>query len=413
MGLFACSRILSGTFVRPGGSPGGRAVGLFIPIAVSAVTAMLLGRPEIAVGIVFGSSVGAMTTVIGFAALANPIGGGPMRWRRVWCFPLAAALIALVAGFKGLFHWRDAIALFLEGIVVLSLWREVPVRRVAAVSGEQSDSTGAGEAAGDGTGGATGDASGGSAGGAAGVKSDEQTGYGPVLDYRSAGAVAARKPFFEPLTEATPALEEQAGAAPAATAGREVAAESGGSSDGGREGFVMILELVLALAALVLASWAVTTGTVAVGIKLRNFSTAGLAASIVSLALVMPMTYGAWTRSSGGRSWEPMTTQVGVVLLNFCLLLPALIMIPYLAAGPAPFLSTWAGDALAYGEGLAKPLIFPAAFWRIDNVILIVAGVLMLPVSAGKWKLGREEGMALIAGYFFYLTSILLAAGKL
>jgi hypothetical protein len=45
--------------------------------------------------------------------------------------------------------------------------------------------------------------------------------------------------------------------------------------------------------------------------------------------------------------------------------------------------------------------------WRIDTVVLIVVGVLLLPVSIGKWRLGREEGMVLLAGYFFYLTTTL------
>ena len=80
-----------------------------------------------------------------------------------------------------------------------------------------------------------------------------------------------------------------------------------------------------------------------------------------------------------------------------------LILLPYVAAN-VPALTRWSGDALAWHEGFPRLLIYPTAVWRIDNVLLIIMGVMLLPVALGKWALGREEGLALIAGYFFYLT---------
>jgi len=68
--LFACSRVLAARVARGELSVGLRAISYFIPIAAASFAAMLLGRPEIAVGVIFGTSVGAMTTVIGFIALA-------------------------------------------------------------------------------------------------------------------------------------------------------------------------------------------------------------------------------------------------------------------------------------------------------------------------------------------------------
>jgi Ca2+/Na+ antiporter len=64
---------------------------------------------------------------------------------------------------------------------------------------------------------------------------------------------------------------------------------------------------------------------------------------------------------------------------------------------------------MLWQEGLPKLLIFPPPMWRIDNVILIVVGVFLLPVAIGKWSLSREEGMVLIAAYFFYLTATLVS----
>jgi Ca2+/Na+ antiporter len=315
-----------------------RAVSYFIPIAAASFAAMLLGRPEIAVGVVFGTSVGAMTTVIGFIALAAPVEAGPPRWRRIWPFQLAAALLVFVMGFKGTFNWRDAVALGVEGLLLVSLWND---RRDEA---EQTAATVLTEAA-------------------AGL-----TGWPGTFPLNYA-AVPPAEVLYTPVRI-----------------------------------LILIGELALVAVLLWLGAWSITQGTVRTASHLRGMSTSALAGSIVSLALVLPMTYGTWRRSSGARGWSPVTTQVGVVLLNLCALLPALILLPYLAVH-VPQVSRWAGEAMLWNDRLPKLLIFPTPMWRIDNVVLIVVGVLLLPVAIGKWSLGREEGLVLIAGYFFYLTA--------
>ena len=335
--LFACSRALTILFARGGEDRiGARACTLFIPIAAASLIAMFLGRPEIAVGIVFGTSVGAVTIVVGFVAVSGPINPGPARWRRLWPFLLVASLLVFVAGFKGTLNWHDAVALLIEGLIVYSLWTE-PAEYVAADTLNESD------------------------------LSHDDPPHGVTLGYATVTGQDAW------------------------TIGRVA---------------VLTFELAMVAALLWLGGWAVTQGTVRSSTTLRGMSTSGLAASVVSLALVLPMMHGSWRMSAGGRGWAPVTAQVGVVLLNLCALLPVLILLPYVAAN-VPTLSRWAGDALAWHEGLPKLLIYPTAVWRIDNVLLIIMGVMLLPVALGKWALGREEGLALIAGYAFYLTATL------
>jgi Ca2+/Na+ antiporter len=336
--LFTCSRVLAALFARDDNRVGARALALFVPIAAASLTAMLLGRPEIAVGIVFGTSVGALTTVIGFVAVWQPIEPGPARWRRLWGFALVTALLVFVAGLKGTFNWRDALALLIEGLVVLALWLDPGDARDPASSSASG-----------------------------------------VLE----GAIhPADRPDTIPLSHATPTGEG------AWTFARVI---------------LTTIELALVAALLWLGAWAVTQGAVRSSTLLRGMSTSGLASSVVSLSMVLPMMYGTGRMAAGGRGWVPVTAQVGVLLLNLCALLPALILLPYLAAR-VPEVAYWAGDALAWHEDLPKLLNFPAAVWRVDNVLLILMGVLLLPVALGKWSLGREEGLALIAGYFFYLT---------
>jgi len=340
--LFACSRVLTILFARGGADArvGPRALTLFVPIAAASLVAMFLGRPEIAVGIVFGTSVGAVTSVIGFVAVAGPIHPGPPRWRRLWPFLLVASLLVFVAGFKGSLNWHDAVALVIEGMIVYSLWTE-PLNPDASSHDTLTESD------------------------------------------LAHGADDHHAPYATALSYATPTDQGDW------TIGRVV---------------VLTFELAMVAALLWLGGWAVTQGAVRSSTTLRGMSTSGLAASVVSIALVLPMMHGSWRMAAGGRAWASVTAQVGVVLLNLCALLPLLILLPY-AAAHAPTLTRWSGDALVWHEGLPRLLIYPTAVWRIDNVLLIIMGVMLLPVALGKWALGREEGLALIAGYAFYLTA--------
>jgi Ca2+/Na+ antiporter len=340
--LFACSRVLTILFARVGGGAdariGARAVTLFVPIAAASLIAMFLGRPEIAVGIVFGTRVGAATLAVGFVAVADPIKPGPARWRRLWPFLLVASLLVFVAGFKGSLNWHDAVALLIEGLIVFSLWTE-PAEYSVSPHDTLTESDLAHE--------------------------DDD-------------------PRAITLSYATRASDQDAW-----PVGRVA---------------VLTFELAMIATLLWLGGWAVAQGAVRSSTTLRGMSTSGLAASVVSLALILPMMHGSWRMAAGGRAWAPVTAQIGVVLLNLCALLPALILLPYIAAN-VPALTRWSGDALAWHEGLPRLLIYPTAVWRIDNVLLIIMGVMLLPVALGKWALGREEGLALIAGYAFYLTA--------
>jgi Ca2+/Na+ antiporter len=337
--LFACARVLVALLVRQESWLGARALAYFAPIAATALVAMFLGRPDVAMAVVFGTSVAAMTTVVGYIALAGPVGAGSPRARRIWAFQLAAALLVLVAGFKGTLTWRDAVALLIQGMLLLTLWND-----------RAADDRPTGEALDD------------------ALSPPPAVPAGNPLNYASADAGALSHPWTA------------------------------------RRVLLLTVELTLTTVLLWLGAWAVTHGTTRTGPALRGLAPIALAGSAVSVGLAMPMMYGAWRLAANHRGWAPVTTQVLVVLLNLCALLPVLIMIPY-AAAHVPGLSRWAGDALFWHEGLPKVLVFPAALWRVDNVVLVVMGVFLLPVSLGKWALGREEGAVLIAGYFFYLTT--------
>jgi Ca2+/Na+ antiporter len=127
--LYAASRTAADALARRdrGGAGGLRAVGHWLPIAVTALVAAQLRRPEIAVALAFSTSVAALSFVLGVLTYIAPMGPAPVS-RRAWPFVLPAALLALVAGFSGQFTWVHALAMSVLGGAIYSAWREAVAR---------------------------------------------------------------------------------------------------------------------------------------------------------------------------------------------------------------------------------------------------------------------------------------------
>ena len=80
-----------------------------------------------------------------------------------------------------------------------------------------------------------------------------------------------------------------------------------------------------------------------------------------------------------------------MTLLNLCLLLPVLAI----AWRVRRMLAPWATEP--------EWLPFPMAAWRLDAVLILIVGAVLLPVALGRWKLGRTEGVVLVVVYAAYL----------
>ena len=321
-GLCAASLVASAA-LGPSSSPGRRALASWTPVAAMALVSLFLGRPEIAIGVVFGTSVALLAVVVGAISLVAPVGPAPVRWRRLWPFTLAAGLMAFLVGFSGFLLWEGALSLVVEGLVVLSLWRE------PHAEGSHHPSLGG-----------------------------------------TAGAMP-RRPVAPPW-----------------------------------------VAWAIAMPLAVLAAWGATHGAVSFGQQDGHLSTGTVAATVLSLSLALPMIQDARRFSAMGQSWLPVTSLVGVVLLNLCLLLPLLAFVPYAKAilpAIAPWNLTWPPR---FDVAAAQPLVFPYVVWRVDTMALIVLSILLLPVSMGKWNLGREEGMLLVAGYGFYLMVVMVTGAS-
>jgi hypothetical protein len=122
--LYVASRTAAAALARNGhAKPGLRAVGHWLPIAVTAIVALLLGRPEVAVTLAFSTSIASLAFVLGVLTYIAPMDQPPAS-RRVWPFVLPAALLTLVAGFSGELTWIHALAMSVLGGAVYAAWRE-------------------------------------------------------------------------------------------------------------------------------------------------------------------------------------------------------------------------------------------------------------------------------------------------
>ena len=143
--------------------------------------------------------------------------------------------------------------------------------------------------------------------------------------------------------------------------------------------------------------------------QLKSHASPGaISATLLSLVLATPLMQSGRGLAVAGASWIPMTANVGVVLLNLCLLLPLLAMLPY-ADAIFHAVNLRAHPLIDWSTFSPRATVFPLAIWRIDSVVLVLLSAILLPAAVGKWNLGRQEGLLLIIGYCVYLMGVTAA----
>jgi len=141
--LYVASRFGADALAGKDNSPGARALGNWFPIAAAVIAAIIMRRGDWALSIIFATSVGCLSLLLGSICLVSPHSEAPSEYRRIWPLVLPAALLALLAGFAGNLNWRHAILLLVEGGVLLLAWREISGGEKAAMekigSGRKSE----------------------------------------------------------------------------------------------------------------------------------------------------------------------------------------------------------------------------------------------------------------------------------
>jgi Ca2+/Na+ antiporter len=127
-----------------------------------------------------------------------------------------------------------------------------------------------------------------------------------------------------------------------------------------------------------------------------EFATTGLlTTTLLSPLLVLPIIGTGTELAQRNQSGVAIGSQVGVALLNTCLLFPLIVTTGAVQQMIAR--KTGSTDGL---DGFP----FPLAVWRVDVVMLIALGLFLLPVSIGKWSISKTQGAGLMFGYAVYLA---------
>jgi Ca2+/Na+ antiporter len=324
--LYVASRAGVEALAGSHSAPGRRAFGHWLPIVAAALVAVVMNRADLAMAIIFATSVGCLSLLIGSICLVGPASEDNKAYRRFWAFALPAALLALLAGFAGQVSWRHAILFLVEGAILYSVWREI--------AGGESVSVAS-------------------------------------IDIPAADLPAAETKEADSFCKLNFAL-------------------------------CLLLAIVGAIAAML--------GTLKIGRNLSALPDSTSVVGILAPLLVLPMLTSGATLAQRDRAWAAVTSGVGVVLLNICLLFPVVVLLWY----PRQAIQFTSLHQIHFSFDLwrnATPLPFGWLTWRVDSVVLVLLSFLLIPVSMGRWRLGRAEGFTLVLIYVVYV--LLEAAGSL
>src|SRR5207247_307768 len=161
-----------------------------------------------------------------------------------------------------------------------------------------------------------------------------------------------------------------------------------------------IVQLLLAIVIGGLGAWLGYKAIVASDSRSRIASAGLVATAVMSPLLALPILGTGAIAAQNGKMQSIMSSIVAIVLLNLCCLLPLVIISHY---ARQLILAHHNG---AHGRELLSnllPVPFPLAVWRVDTVLLMVLGLLLIPISLGRWTLRKHEGAALAAVYTAYL----------
>jgi Ca2+/Na+ antiporter len=313
--LYVASRAAAHTLAGSGANPGRRALGYWIPIAATAMVAVAFHRADLALSIIFATSVGCLSLLLGSMCIIRPNADSPAPPRRLWPLAMPAALLTLLIGFTGHFSWQHAGLLLFEGLALLFVWQEL--------SGSDEIPAALG---------------------------DERL---PEIDKHSF-----------PLRWRVDLT------------------------------LVVILSFIGAVGAII--------GVQRLNRNSQMISDMATFIAILGPLLVLPMLIAGAALAQKNRAWEATTSAVGVVLLNLCLLLPIVILLWYVVGAIQLNSSDWRLLRLGSLAGIS-PMPFSWVTWRVDNVVLVVLAFVLFPAAMDRWRLGRAEGIMLIALYGVYV----------
>jgi Ca2+/Na+ antiporter len=169
---------------------------------------------------------------------------------------------------------------------------------------------------------------------------------------------------------------------------------------------IQIVGLLAAVALTVVGAWAAVRGANTLSTIDIHYPGTVIAATLLSIALALPMVSSGVQTASEGRAAIAIGAQVAIVMLNFTVLLPGTILLRILMRGMSrPTTGPTSGFVV-------EPFLYPRLSWRIDAVAILILSLLLVPIAEGKFRLDRRLGGWLIFAYCVYLmTTLVVGAG--
>jgi hypothetical protein len=161
------------------------------------------------------------------------------------------------------------------------------------------------------------------------------------------------------------------------------------------------VQLLMAIAIAGIGAWVALRGGRLADDRTR-IATAGLiATAVIAPLLTLPLLGATAFAAQQGRIGSAMSTIVALVLLNLCLLVPLVIVTAYLRS----LIITVHGGARDFDTivGQLRAVHMPIAVWRVDTVLIMIGGLLLVPVSLSRWTLHKSEGVAMTLAYIAYV----------
>lgn len=180
-----------------------------------------------------------------------------------------------------------------------------------------------------------------------------------------------------------------------------------------RDHLLRSLQAALAIALAAIGAWLAMQG-IDIASATTEIGSAGLlTAAILSPMLVLPIIGVGTELAHKQQSGVAVSSHVGVALLNVFVLLPCLVLISYRHEMMWNIQEMWAklrptSPIRPLSPQFHSELIFPLAVWRVDVVMMIALGLLLLPVAIGRWSLTKMHGVGMILAYIVYLGLSLL-----
>jgi hypothetical protein len=310
----------------------------------------VLGRAEVAVGIIFASSVAGLSLVLGVMTIsANPL--FVSRPRRVWGFVMPAAMVALLLGLRAGIGWMQAAVLAVEGLVILLLWNDPaampPVAAATAIP--------------------------------------------------NAPISQPPAPILRTLVFVTAIVAAGVGSLAALRAVEHITTEFYALNRG-------LVTVLLLAPAIVLPM--IGTGSQAAHLgDFDNAVTTQVGIILINLCAILPLAASLWlTRPmwSGALIDPPPQTAIAAATTRATTTTTrAATRSTATTTSTAPATTPDEIEPAAAGEIL---LPYPMGVWRVDTVLLVALGMLLLPVSLGRWGISFVEGYFLLLVYALYLA---------